>query len=70
MIKVKDAYILIDDIKAMYYRYDEDCTGYLVIKYRFEEEETKIPVIDFQEYEILAKELSERINILKGLPLI
>lgn len=65
MERIKDVYVLTDDIKAIYFQ-QEEYTSFLVIKYRFEEEVTKIPVDGFNEFYELAEELCDKINMMKA----
>lgn len=65
MERIKDVYVLTDDIKAIYFQ-QEEYTSFLVIKYRFEEEVTKIPVVDFNEFYELAEGLCDKINMMKA----
>lgn len=69
MIRVKDVYISIKDIKKisyeMAYMFGTDKMHYLVIDYIFDDKPISITVDSFEDYETQADFISEQVNLMK-----
>lgn len=66
MLRVKDMYVSIKDIKRIKH-IEHYGSHYLTIKYTFDDVEIKIEVEDFEEYVDLADMICEKINAAAGL---
>lgn len=63
MYEIKGMYVLIDDIKHIYYSdFTKGTVPMLVINYRFDDKPIEIDVDSREEYEVLATLLADEIN--------